>query len=822
MRKKSIVLLGNYINKKRKIDMNKNPIAIFKESRKFNIFFKYTFPIVSLAVLMLFIVAILLVRFGKLNIDQDVNTILSTTAGVTGSMFGLTAASYAFIWTDLRSDKMNNRHLGYVINKYRDMLWLMFLISLVLTVIVILTGFVFMGMEQIWSVNWGLITKEQSNQFVSHSYYTRSIKLSIFTLINLLFSILAVILMVSMNYYIFRRDNVYSDISKSIINEINKKYSKIDDKFIKEENKTNDLEYKKIHNLELIIERILDNHESVGSAFTKSNRRTKLLLLEIERIYNKNYKNIGEFGWEYLSNNKRENKYKLSKEHIERERDFNSSELQKTKSSVKATENAFVSVYDDLIKTRDSYLIYEERRQKHSTKKNSTFQYYRRPELRYTAKKRLLFFFMRGEEFTNMDLSGVSLSGADLQYTNFSGCNLSNIKLKGSNCEGADFTNTKMVGMYFFDSIDNSKDANREIPITYIDDNAKIWDPYKSHESTYFKFATFKGADISRACLNANITYNDDSFPYWENENENLNKYTDMPLFSFEGANFDDAKMFNSLFSFVNFDKSSLEKSQMYNAIVVMSSAQSSNFSNAVLTNSIIVSSDFNNSNAAGTVFADSMIAKNRFANANLRNANFTNSNLVGNNFEHASCQYACFKNISQSKENFIGITSVEKFLYKKYQTKNSFRFATLTKTDFTSSDLSSVDFSCAVGNECIFTKSNGVKTIFDSALFISSVLNHAMFEESRFNKTVLRNSVLMNTQFKNCTFENTDFSESIFNTKESCFIGGVMKGVKFDNVVGLSSDSFKGIKLINMDFSSLGFNKKDFDDSVTLIDCKF
>ena len=203
--------------------------------------------------------------------------------------------------------------------------------------------------------------------------------------------------------------------TKEIINDVNKKYSTPDEKLIKKQNNTNDSEYKKIHNIELLVERILDNHENVGSAFTKTNRRVKLLSLELDRINNKIYKNnIEDFGWEYLSESKRNSRYTLSKERIERECGFNSSELQETKSSVKATENAFVSVYDDLIKSRDSYLIYEER-QKHLTKKNSTFQCYRRPELRYTAKKRLLFFFMRGEEFTNMDLSGVSLSGADLQ-----------------------------------------------------------------------------------------------------------------------------------------------------------------------------------------------------------------------------------------------------------------------------------------------------------------------------------------------------------------------------------------------------------------------
>lgn len=46
---------------------------------------------------------------GNLRFDQHTTTILSTTAGVVGTMFGLTAASYAFIWGDLRSDSQDGR-----------------------------------------------------------------------------------------------------------------------------------------------------------------------------------------------------------------------------------------------------------------------------------------------------------------------------------------------------------------------------------------------------------------------------------------------------------------------------------------------------------------------------------------------------------------------------------------------------------------------------------------------------------------------------------------------------------------------------------------
>ena len=802
--------------------MNKNPIQIYNESTKFSNFFKFVIPVLVLFFISTLITAIIFVLNGKLSIDQDVNTIISTTAGVTGSMFGLTAASYAFIWSDLRSDDLNNRYLGNIIKKYRDMLWLMFLLSLVLTGFVIIVGFILMGLEQLWDIEWKLTTEEVSGKFISSENFSHSVVLSIATLVILTFSVLAVIVMFAMNFYIFRRDITYANISKNVIDEINDKYAKNLALSKGRKSQSNDSEYKKIHNLELLIERILDNHESVGSAFSNTNRRTKLLSLEIENIQHNIFTNdIKDFGWEYLSTDKRNSRYELSKNCIEKESQSQTSQqYKKTKRDLDATSVGFISVYDDLIRCRDSYLVYEERGKK-NTKKHPAFSY-ERPELRCTVKKRLLSFLLRGENFTNMDLSEVSLSGADLQYTNFSGCNLSNIKLKGANCKGTDFTGAKMAGMYFIDVVNGNENYN--IPVTCIDDHANEWNPYTGRESTFFKYATFKGADISRANLNAQGEFMDHRFPYWSDndDRQHIKDYTCNSLFSFEGANFDDAKMFDSFFSFVSFDNSSLEKSQMYNTIISFSSAQSANFSNTVLTNSVIVVSDFNNSNASGIVLADSLLARNRFANSNLKDANFSNSNLVGNVFDYASCQNASFKNISQDEEKFSDIRGLRNCLSCEYRKKNSFRFATLTKTDFTSSNLDGVDFSSVIGNECIFTESNGIKTQFNHALLSSSVFNNAEFVDSSFNKAVLRNSVLVNTKFKNCIFEHTDFSESIFNSDRACFIGGSLNGVKFDNVVGLSEACFKNIKLINIDFSAIKLHKKAFDKSVSLINCRF
>lgn len=111
-------------------------------------------------------------------------------------------------------------------------------------------------------------------------------------------------------------------------------------------------------------------------------------------------------------------------------------------------ECSFISVYEDLLGYRDNSLIYEENC---SEKKKKDIKMKEKRSLRYTIKRRLLVFYLRGEVFSNMDLTGISFSGADLRFANFSNCNLTGIRLMGANCEGADFTGTKMTGMYFED-----------------------------------------------------------------------------------------------------------------------------------------------------------------------------------------------------------------------------------------------------------------------------------------------------------------------------------------------------------------------------------
>ena len=93
-------------------------------------------------------------------------------------------------------------------------------------------------------------------------------------MINITFSVIAVIAMAWMNWDIFYRDFQYAAIAESVMRRIQKKY----DMTLQDKKGWNSdsIEYKKIHNLEILVERVLKNHESVGEAFAESQRRGKL------------------------------------------------------------------------------------------------------------------------------------------------------------------------------------------------------------------------------------------------------------------------------------------------------------------------------------------------------------------------------------------------------------------------------------------------------------------------------------------------------------------------------------------------------------------
>ncbi len=607
--------------------------------------------------------------------------------------------------------------------------------------------------------------------------------------------------------------------------------------------------------------RILENHESIGDAYAESQRREKLLSAVIsnglgkvndadeddEKIYRK-----AKTEWGNLGEKKKNSRWKQCHEKAIQEinwlkkgdgrgnKDAENTKEQSHKKQ-KPCECSFITVYNDMLLYRDNTLVWEEwhdRKRKWEVKKQSQdyISLHERRALRYTIKKRLLFFYLRGEKFTGMDLSGISFSGADLRYANFSDCNLAGIRLKGANCEGTDFTGSKVMGMYFGDdALQDAGNEKGEIQLTCVDipcesDAGEEWDPYDGKEATCLKNATFKEADVSRAYLSAPGELEDEQdFPFGESESDGWKLKKGHIVFSMQGTSFDNAKIYFSFFKNIDLTKASLSKVQMYDAGMVQTKARSVNLSETVLTNSCMAWCDFANANFSDASMSETVLLRINFNGAKMANVNFSNSNIVDCNFDGVSCQNASFKNVlsdlgkirdkpPKAFDNIINKTTFHE------PSRISFRYATLTNTDFSGADLLNADFGNAIGQDCIFTKAKGNLASFRNAIFRSSILNSAKFRESRFIYTMMGNSVFANSQFVNCVFYETDFSEALFNQMEgNCFIGGGMYRVDFTNARGLKPKCFRHICLKEVDFRGTGIAEKDFEgQEVTLVDCIF
>lgn len=799
------------------------------------------------------ILAILGVRFiykKDFRLDQFATTILGTTAGIVGTMFGLTAASYAFIWGDLRSDSQENRHLGKVLECYGKKLWHLFIASLSLTVLVVFTSLIGLALAQnitnpsLYKI--GFKDMELITEYKNEKYFV----ISILTLFNLLLSLIAVGSMAWMNWVVFKRNTQYAAIAKSILIWIQQKYNmELSDG--RSEN-IGSIEYEKIHNLEILMERILKNHESIGNAFAESQRREKLLIAvitnELEASYNvgnntdeKNCKAKDDTVWKYLEEGKRESRWEQCYQKAVLEYKMlteNGEEMPKIENLFhKPCECSFITVYDDLLLYRDNSLVWEEKhkekryiRKVKKTKQKDLLDIFKQRALRYTIKKRLLIFYLRGEVFSNMDLSGVSFSGADLRCTNFVDCNLTKIRLKGSNCEGADFSRSKMAGMYFDDVLETEENEIGEIQLSCRDvscgsDTEEAWNPYRGREATCFQDATFKEADVSRAYLKApGDLEGEQVFPYGALDENVWKLEEDHVVFSLTGTNFDCAKMFFSYFKNIDFTNSSLEKAQMYNVGMVQTKAKSANFAAVTLTNACIAWCDFENANFSDASLAETIIVRANFSGANMKNVNFSYSNIVACNFEGASCQNASFKNMTQDLKKIKDLDPKALRGVDLNEVKGlSFTYATLTNTDFSGAELDNISFSNAVGQGCIFTKVTGKSIVFDSAIFNSSVFNSVTFQSSSLQNTVLQNSVFIDLQFINSFFYKTDFSGSLFEKlEESCIVGGCMCEVDLSDTKGLTASCFSRICLKEVDFRGTGLKEEDFKKDVKIIKCKF
>ena len=788
----------------------------------------------------------------KIRLDQYSITILSTTAGIVGTMFGLTAASYAFIWGDLRSDRKENKHLEAVLQQYSSQLWAYFMTILISTIGVILISLIGMALAQHMMDSTLFETVGLQSPFIS-AYKNENFRcISVIICFNLGVSLFDIIMMAVMNYEIFARNAQYADIARNIMISIDDRYhlslnnkeqkgdsaSQKDDsdKTNQEENtvdqKDDSDEYEKIHNLEILVNRILKNHESIGEAFTESQRRKKLLTEVIRNGLSEQYGfkikkkkeastdfNKNKMKWSYLPKDKMNSRFEKCLNKAKEEW----KSLKTQKESKDPVECCFINVYEDLMSYRDNSLIYEENS---SGRKATEIMLSKSVRLRHSIKRRLLCFYLIGENFTDMDCTNMSFSGADLRYTNFSRSNLSHVRLKGANCENADFTAARMTGIYFSDIPSAFPKNGGEIQVTY-EDKGNEWEPYCGREATCLKNATFKEADVSRIYLKAPGKISDSCvFPFCDDSEQVFSQFDSKYLpFSLEGTNFDYAKMFYAYLKNVSLGKASLEKAQLYNAGFVMVKAESANFSGATMTNACLAWCDFQNADFSGALMSETILLRVDFKGAKLSNANLSYSNIIACNFYGVSCQNVSFKNMIQNRDALKGKEKPDALsdinLDKQDNSNSRFEYSILTNTDFSGAILDEILFANCVGQNCLFSEAEGRQMLFSNSLFRSSVFNRTCFEECSFENTIFSNSVFINTHFINSTLCDIDFSDTAFTVaKEVCFTGGRISDSNFTNVKGLTEKCFDSITLERVDFSGIGLKKKKFAPNVILKDC--
>ncbi len=766
-------------------------------------------------------------------LDQYMSAICTTTATLTVTMFGLTAASYAFVCSELRTEEQSRPHLKHILVEYRNDLWCQFVYGLVLTAETTATSLICLGLAQNVSVSdLYTLSRRDDGAFLAAYENSSPYCLSSLTALNLLFTITAIVVMVFHNAMIFRRENQYSILAKSLLEKTVEPYEWPGALKSKQE-KIDQNELEKIHNLERLLNRILRNYEPVGESFAAENRLNRLLEIVLSQKLKQGFR-ADE---------------KLTKDDAPPRSDMTPKEKQKwhccheqahhdyrliTKSepvqgpSLVPSERSFIRVYNDLLCYRDSKLVLSANIRGRLIGESGS-------HLRCSAKKRIMLFLLWSENFSNMDLTGINFSGANLHHTNFSDSDLSRVRLIGANCEGADFSHARLPGLYFCDV--KRQDNNTlylcqgQIPISCIDDNKDQWDPYTGREATCFRTATFSGADVSRAFLAAKPTDKswETSFPYCERgEGVDCSQ-----LYSLEGTCFDHAKLFSSRFRDLSFEHASLERAQIFDSVFFRCSAQSSNFSQAVLTRSLLFCCDFYGASLEGAILAQCVILRGRFEDARLKNATFAEANLLCCNFRGAYCQNVSFRGVIQNlkkieelstvKDPFMaGSTKIEDQPDKF--TRLDFSYSVLSNTDFTEMDLSRAYFKYVVGSGCIFTGARGECVCMDAALLTSSIFNQTHFQSSSFCRTLIGSSVFMEATFKNCTFLDTDFSHALFQSPcKAVFSGGSMENVNFRGAEGLSEEHFDNIRLVNCDFTETGLTPRDFRrNHIRIINCRF
>lgn len=782
---------------------------------------------------------------GSFQLDQYMETICSTTAAITATMFGLSAASYAFVCSELRAEERNRPNLNQVLIKYRDHMWAEFIYSLVFTFETVISSIIILEFAQkLGTAGLFPITLAEGG----HANNLRAI--STLTFFNSLIAVVAICVMVKFNYNIFRREDRYSTIAVKLCKESLKPYQELmvqtsNSASAKKREKRRDLtDFEKIHNIEILIDRILKNHSCMGDAFAPDHRRERLLsevfIQKIERDYHLSDDDDGTCGKNDInpelkddptkgqlksSTSKTATRQEVCREYANKNKDYIRNQNGKratNKFKTPPQECNFVQVYDDLICYRNCKLILQNSGKDRNTPPGDF--------LRKSAKKRILLFLLREETFSGMDLSRISLSGADVRHVDFSNCDLSGASLKGTNCEGADFSRSKLQGMYFYDNAS----CTGEIEVSCIDENIEEWNPYTSKEATCFIGASFTGADVSRAFL---------VMPEPET-GKPASKGHDKPLFPFKNSSFNYAKLFSSRFGRIDFSQCDMERALIFDSIFYYCKANATNFKGATLTNSCLLHSGFENANMEEANLPQTVLHHSCFQRTNVKNANFSGANIVGCDFSSAYCQGASFSGIIQKVDGKNGMKSkpffkenpfLKNIFDKVKPAKIKFDYATLSDTDFSGSNVTSISFKNTIGSNCIFTMAKITAGNFSQAFLTKSIFNNSNLKICTFSSTVLRESVFINSHFEFCKFTGTDFSRSIFECDMAgngisksgkpkfIFDGGTLVDSNFSGAVGLSIECFRNTQIIGCNFKDTGLRKADFCSAkIKIEDCIF
>ncbi len=791
-----------------------------KESNRLPKAVKWTGSLFLINLILIAGYAYLAFNFNSLPLDQYMSTLCSTLAAIVVTMFGLSAASYAFVCSELRTEEKNKPYLSQVLKQYFEKMWSLFVTSLCLSAAALCVCVICLAFAQKISTE-NLLTLNSKNLTV-YLYDHQYTWLSIITFASCILSLTSIIVMLFFNYYIFQRQSTYSRIAKEMRAEMINRYSLPETESEIDYSSDSEKNLGKINNLEKLIDRIVKNHEDMGKSYNSEERGNGLIrnlfLRKLNDGFLSNEKaNYEKRSWESIGYSvKRKDQWEVCRCIAKNnKRWFEEKEDHNVITGPKAPNNTcFTTVYDDLICYRDTILVTAS--DKTSTGAEAAVC------LRKSIKKRLLTFMMWGESFSNMDLSRMSLSGGDFQNSDFSQCDLTYTRIKGAYCKDADFSEAKMPGMFFVD-VDG---CEGEIAVTCIDDSKDSWDPYHGHEATYFTGATFARADVSRACLLAEGACWDKAFPFIQSRR--AKPYEDT-LFSLENTSFDYAKLYSSRLSNLSFDRANLQKALVFNSIWFQCSAEKTGFEGVTMTNSVVICCSFHGSNMNDILFPGSILYRNDFRGALLRNANFSDSNIYRCNFSNSYCQNASFSGMIHDKDTVFKSVSDNKLDRQCIQDDLEeccvdFSYATLTNTDFSGAELSHTNFSYAIGTNCIFTNAEGCYTEFSKALLSSSIFNNTHFVQGTFESSVLRDSVFMGCVFDSCELTDTDLSKAIFLPgDESMFKDSKLVRVDFSDTRGLNSSFFDRSSLIGCDFRGSGISKRELSKAgIYYRDCIF